>query len=656
MANGYAKYSGIGGGGSGGVTSLNGETGAITLVAGSGISITPAGTNITIASTGGGGTVTSVGLADGSTTPIYSISGSPVTTSGTLTFTLNNKNANLVFAGPSSGGAAQPTFRSLVAADIPSLSGTYANTNLSNLSSPTAINQDLIPAGQYTQNIGSATNSYFLGFIRILQDSSGISAVNILGRTLINSSGVTLMTFSSSNINFGNNVLNNAADPLVAQDVATKNYVDTHAGTGTVTSVSVVSANGFAGTVATPTTTPAITISTTVTGILQGNGTAISAATTGNLTDAGTDGITITGGTGAVLGSGTSISQHVADTTHNGYLSSTDWNTFNGKGSGTVTSVAMTVPAFLSVAGSPITTSGTLAVSLSGTALPVANGGTGATSFSSNQVIIAGTTPTGAMTVVPGGTSGYILTSNGPTAAPTFQPAPGTVSQFFASSQVTTTSTAISSGSFTTFSNSPAFTFTPSITGTYKVYTSMPVFLFGGTGTDAVVRAFNTSGSATLLQESQAEAFLTTGSGQLISNQYVQSVYTLTAGTPYQFDLQGKVIAGVSVELDGANAPFYMFAELEAVGTSSTNAIRTITTSQTLLLTDNFVLCNSASPLTVTLPASGTGQLFNIKNINTGTVTITPTSGTIDGSASATMPVRYTSLELVFDGTNWWVT
>jgi hypothetical protein len=49
---------------------------------------------------------------------------------------------------------------------------------------------------------------------------------------------------------------------------------------------------------------------------------------------------------------------------------------------GTVTSVAMTVPSFLSVTGSPITTSGTLAVSLSGTALPVANGGSGATTLS----------------------------------------------------------------------------------------------------------------------------------------------------------------------------------------------------------------------------------------------------------------------------------
>jgi len=47
---------------------------------------------------------------------------------------------------------------------------------------------------------------------------------------------------------------------------------------GTVTSVSVVSANGLAGTVATATTTPEITLSTSITGLLKGNGTAISAA------------------------------------------------------------------------------------------------------------------------------------------------------------------------------------------------------------------------------------------------------------------------------------------------------------------------------------------------------------------------------------------
>ena len=58
---------------------------------------------------------------------------------------------------------------------------------------------------------------------------------------------------------------------------------------------------------------------------------------------------------------------------------------------GTVTSIGISVPTFLS-AGSAITTNGTIAISLSGTALPVANGGTGLTSP---------------------GTTGNLLTSNG---------------------------------------------------------------------------------------------------------------------------------------------------------------------------------------------------------------------------------------------------
>ena len=80
---------------------------------------------------------------------------------------------------------------------------------------------------------------------------------------------------------------------------------------------------------------------------------------------------------------------------------------------GTVTSVGMTVPAFLSVTGSPITGSGTLAVSYSGTALPVANGGTGATSLTANNVLLGN--GTSALQVVAPGTSGNVLTSNGTT-------------------------------------------------------------------------------------------------------------------------------------------------------------------------------------------------------------------------------------------------
>lgn len=83
------------------------------------------------------GTVTSVGLADGSSTPIFTVSGSPVTGSGTLTFTLSNRNANTVLAGPTTGVAAQPSFRALVNADIPTaLSGKTIPGTTNTLSSP----------------------------------------------------------------------------------------------------------------------------------------------------------------------------------------------------------------------------------------------------------------------------------------------------------------------------------------------------------------------------------------------------------------------------------------------------------------------------------------------------------------------------------------
>jgi hypothetical protein len=60
----------------------------------------------------------------------------------------------------------------------------------------------------------------------------------------------------------------------------------------------------------------------------------------------------------------------------------------NSASSGTVSSVAATVPSIFSIAGSPITTSGTLAMTYSGTALPAANGGTGLTAAGSNGNVL----------------------------------------------------------------------------------------------------------------------------------------------------------------------------------------------------------------------------------------------------------------------------
>ena len=177
------------------------------------------------------------------------------------------------------------------------------------------------------------------------------------------------------------------------------------AAAGTVSSVSVVSANGLAGTVATATTTPAITLSTTVTGLLKGNGTAISAATSGtdyapatsgtsilygngaggfNNVTIGT-GVAFTAGTLSATGSGgtvtsvtgtapvvssggttPAISMAAATTSVNGYLTSTDWNTFNGKqpaGSYLVSGGALGTPS----SGTVTNLTGTASININGT-------------------------------------------------------------------------------------------------------------------------------------------------------------------------------------------------------------------------------------------------------------------------------------------------
>lgn len=70
----------------------------------------------------GSGTVTSVTLQDGSSLPIYAITGSPCTTTCDLTFTLSTEQPHYAFMGPASGSsAAQPTFRALVSGDIPAV-------------------------------------------------------------------------------------------------------------------------------------------------------------------------------------------------------------------------------------------------------------------------------------------------------------------------------------------------------------------------------------------------------------------------------------------------------------------------------------------------------------------------------------------------------
>jgi hypothetical protein len=75
----------------------------------------------------GGGSVTSVALTVPSR---QTVTGSPITGASTLAITDNTETANLVFAGPTSGSAAAPTFRALVSADLPGGFGTVSSVGL----------------------------------------------------------------------------------------------------------------------------------------------------------------------------------------------------------------------------------------------------------------------------------------------------------------------------------------------------------------------------------------------------------------------------------------------------------------------------------------------------------------------------------------------
>jgi len=144
------------------------------------------------------GTVTSVAL---SAPAEFTVSGSPVTGSGTLTFTKANQNANLVYAGPSSGGAAAPTFRSLVAADIPSLSGTYL-TKANNLSDVNSVSTSLT-------NLTAV--SYAVQALTMAQGVQVQNNVGIVNSTLnnisIGASALATNTTGNANVALGTDAL-----------------------------------------------------------------------------------------------------------------------------------------------------------------------------------------------------------------------------------------------------------------------------------------------------------------------------------------------------------------------------------------------------------------------------------------------------------------
>jgi hypothetical protein len=102
-------------------------------------------------------------------------------------------------------------------------------------------------------------------------------------------------------------------------------------------------------------------------------------AATGNLTEATSSVLTISGGTGAVIGTGTTIQVLQSSSIQSGYLSSTDWSTFNGKQN------ALTFGNLTETGSSVLTiTGGTGAVIGSGTTIQMSQAGAGTSGYLSS--------------------------------------------------------------------------------------------------------------------------------------------------------------------------------------------------------------------------------------------------------------------------------
>ena len=243
----------------------------------------------------GTGTVTSVGLALPS---IMSVSNSPVTTTGTLTGTLTTQAANSLFAGPISGIGATPTFRALTTADIAGLGvGTVTSVGMTVPSILSVTPSTITTSGSFALSLTTeSANQIFAG------PSSGSAATP---------------TFRA----------------LTTADIPALPY-----GTGTVTSVSGTgTVNGITLT-GTVTTSGSLTLGGTLGGI--GNSQLTNSSITINGTSTSLGGsisvgtVTSVTGTAPVVSSGgtsPAISMAAATSSVNGYLTSTDWTTFNNK-------------------------------------------------------------------------------------------------------------------------------------------------------------------------------------------------------------------------------------------------------------------------------------------------------------------------------------